>query len=158
MLLMLLACGGDCGEVSGWTSYAGGSEPQDGTFTGCVEVSVDGEIEGEAYRWDLVCPGAFNRLDGEVAWAVVCTPEVDEQEAAEQLLGSELTIGPHPDDTAVAGDSWSGWLYMTSTGGWDSEGESASASWPDDDTVELDFSRETTFLTVKGAAVLDRSG
>ncbi|GEM_PF-4048300 len=158
MLWFVIACGAPCGEVAGWTSYAAGTEAQDGTFTGCVDVAVDGEIEGEKHHWDLSCAGAFNRLDGEVDWAVVCTPEVKEQEAADLLLGSELVIGPHPDDRAVTGETWEGWLLMESSGGWDSEGESGQAIWADDDSVDLTFRRETTFLTVDGSATLHRSG
>jgi len=164
-LLLLLACGDDdpCADldIAGGASSA---DPLEGTWTGCAIVDASGTFEGTDYAWTFGCAASLSRDSAELDFEVSCAPSDDDpeqQEGMDRLLGAAFTVAPHPDDRAVDGEDWAGWVWIESEGTsgvqdpWTSEGEGASASWSGD-AVALNFSRETTFLTVSGEADLER--
>jgi len=165
-LLLLLACG-DADDLCADLDIPGGAaaaDPLDGTWSGCLAVDASGTYEGTDYAWRFGCATSLTRGGESLDFLASCEPsddDPDQQAGMDRLLGSAFTVAPYPDDAAVEGDSWTGWVLIDSAGSagvqdpWTSEGEGGTIDWSDD-AATLVFERETTFLTLSGEAALTR--
>ncbi len=131
----------------------------DGAFTGGVTLTASVVYKSTPYSWTLECPLDMTRLEGELAFGVVCLPydeDPEQQELQHLLIGELLVINPYPGDEAVEGGDWEGWTLFTSSEGWDSEGE-GRVTWTDMDSAEVEISLDSVWLTISGSGSVSRS-
>ena len=126
----------------------------DGDYDGSHGVTARAVYEGEEHVFEMDCPASMSRLEGGLAFAVTCAPDLS-QPNADILLGETLTVEVKESDAEVEGSEWSGRTVVTSSNGWDSWGE-AALTWSDTATATFTTALDTYSLDMTGSGALER--
>jgi hypothetical protein len=124
----------------------------DGTWSGTMSVDASAVYKGRPYSFSLDCPFEGTRTLGVFDWTVTCTPDASDEDA-QRLLGQTLTLTP--DDSDVDGDTWADGVVVTSSNGWDSDGD-GTISWSTFDRASVALDQSGVSLAVQAAGTITR--
>lgn len=124
----------------------------DGAWTGTMDVGISTVYEGRPYTFALDCPFVGTRAAGVLDYAITCTTDADDVNAA-RMIGATLILTP--DDASVTGDTWADTVVATSANGWDTDGDGQIA-WSDYGRARVSLSVDRSAFDLSGEGDITR--